>query len=534
METLAERPVAPDNRAFGLAGIAGGMTTKALYAALDLGSNSFHLLLARRAGNAFETVERIKEKVQLLGGFRDGRLNAAAMARGSACLARFAQRLSAVPPERVRMAGTHALREAGNRDEFVAVAERIVGVPLELVSGAEEARLVYLGVAHHLPGEAGERRLVVDIGGGSTELAWGSSDGGLGEPARVASFKRGCVSLTDRYFPGGADQRVAYRAAREDALRALAGLQALAPGTRVLGTSGTIESVQTVLAANGWGDEQITAQGLASLRDAIVSGRWLVDAGLPGLPPDRVDIFPAGVALLDALFSRLGIDAMHFIDASLQDGLLYREVGAPDSGSDLRAHTVARLMRRCGVDLGQAERVRATALALFDGCSPWWAAPAERWRRLLGWAADLHQVGIVVSSRHYHRHGGYLLLNADLGAFSRLEQTQLALLVRGHRRSFPGLAFRAYEGAERRQLERLLALLRIAVILNRSHHAAEVPAVGAHARADELQLLLPAGWLEAHPLSAKELEVEVGQLAGIGLRLVSRAAEPGPLRGRSS
>jgi hypothetical protein len=287
-----------------------GMSDNELYAALDLGSNSFHLLLARRSGDAFETVERIKEKVQLLGGFRGGELDGAAMLRGSECLARFAQRLRAVPRSRVRMVGTHALRESTNRDDFAAVAQRIVGVPLEVVSGEEEARLIYLGVAHHAPCESGESWLVVDIGGGSTELAWSERGGCSGEPEQVASFKSGCVSLTDAFFAAGGDQGAAYLAARDHALRALTGVSPLTRGTAVLGTSGTIESVQTVLAANGWGGEVISAEGMAVLREAIVSGRWLVEAGLPGLPPDRVDIFPAGVAVLDALFERLGMETV--------------------------------------------------------------------------------------------------------------------------------------------------------------------------------------------------------------------------------
>jgi exopolyphosphatase / guanosine-5'-triphosphate,3'-diphosphate pyrophosphatase len=495
------------------------MSTGELYAALDLGSNSFHLLLARRFGDSFETVERLKEKVQLLGAFQDGRLDAAAMARGRACLARFAQRLAEVPHARLRMAGTHALRVAVNRAEFAAAAEQIVGVPLEVVSGEDEARLIYLGVAHHAPWQAGERRVVVDIGGGSTEFAWGAASGTTGRAEAVASVQCGCVSLTDAYFAAAADQRAAYLAARQHATNLLTRLAPVASGTAVLGTSGTIESVQTVLAANGWGDDAITAAGLASLVDAIVSGRWLVEAGLPGLPPDRVDIFPAGVALLDAVFARFGVNTMRFVDASLQDGLLYREVGAPGLESDLRTVTATRLMARCGIDVSQAARVRSTALALFDACADWWDDDAAQRRNLLGWAADLHQVGAVVASRHYHRHGAYLLQHADLPGFSRAEQIQLALLVRGHRRGFPGLAFRAYDDSTRRQLERLLALLRIAVILNRSHSDGHMPEIGAVVSDSELQLRLPVGWLDRHSLSARELEVETGQLEAVGIRL---------------
>lgn len=489
-----------------------------LFAALDLGSNSFHLLLARRHGDGFEAVERLKEKVQLLSGFRDGQLEDRAMARGRACLSRFAQRLSSVPRENLRVVGTHALREARNRDEFARAAQAILGVPLEVVSGDEEGRLVYLGVAHHLPQEPGVGRLVVDVGGGSTELAWG--DGALppGEPARVASRRVGCVSLTDSHIAREPDQALAYKAARRQAVGALQGLEPVAPEVEVLGTSGTVESVQGVLAANGWGDRHITREGLSQLTGAIVSGRWLVDAGLPGLAPERVDIFAAGLALVDALFHVLGLETMRYVDVSLQDGLLYRHLGAPDSGADLRASTVARLQRRYGVDEAQAARVRDTAQSLFDACASGWPA-SSRWRALLGWAADLHELGMVVAPRHYHRHGAYLLRHSDMRAFSRGEQDQLALMLRGHRRAFPGLAFRAYDHDTRWCLVRLLALLRIAVILHRGHSDECTPAVRAGASAETLALTFPPGWLEAHPLSCRELEVEVGQLARAGIRL---------------
>ncbi len=489
-----------------------------LFAALDLGSNSFHLLIAHRCGGVFETVERMKEKVQLLGGFSGGCLAPAAMRRGEACLARFAQRLACVPPEQLRMVGTHALREARNRDEFAAVAERIVGAPLEVVSGEEEARLVYLGVAHHAPWHPGGCRLVVDVGGGSTELAWGEPGRGAGGPAGVASCKVGCVSLTDRCFGAGTDQAQAFQAARAVAMETLATLTPMDPGCTVIGTSGTVESIQTVLAANGWGSEVITAEGLEALCRAIVSGRWLVEAGLPGLAPDRVDIFPAGVALVSALFATLQLSSMQFVDASLQDGLLYRDEPLPDPEVDLRHQAVARLKRRYGVDEAQAARVRDTALALFDGAAGWWRDP-QRWRPFLRWAAELHQLGMAVAPRHYHRHGAYLVQSSDLRAFSRTEQNQLALLVRGHRRGFPGLAFRAYEGATRTELERLLALLRIAVILHRSHSDAHAPALTVQAADEVLTLGLPAGWLENHPLSARELEVEREQLTNAGIRL---------------
>ena len=485
-----------------------------LFAALDLGSNSFHLLLARRRGDDLHTVEMGKEKVQLLGGFRDGRLADAAMQRGLDCLRRFAQRLTAVPRPQLRMVGTHALREAANRDEFIAQAERIIGTRLTVISGEEEARLIYTGVGHHAPLTGEGTRLVIDIGGGSTELAWGTGP----HPAELLSCKTGCVSLTDACFRSPADQEAAYRAARARAAAALAPLAGRRGGAEVIGTSGTVESVQQVLAANGWGAERVTREGLLSVVEAIIRGRWLVEAGLPGLPPDRVDIFPAGVAILDVLFEILGVSSLQWVDASLQQGLLFDEFGPGDPAAELQAGTVALLQSSYGVDVAQAERVRRTALALFDQLSAWWPASASS-RRLLGWAADLHEIGLAVAAAHYHRHGAYVLRHCDMRGFSHPEQSQLALLVRGHRRSFPGLAFAGLEAASGRQLTRLLVLLRLAVILERSHSDAESPGVRVSASGDSLLVELEDGWLAAHPLSCRELELETTQLASAGIRL---------------
>lgn len=492
-----------------------------LFAAIDLGSNSFHLLLARRQGDRYQTVERLKEKVQLLAGFHQGRLDAAAMARGEACLARFAQRLTALPRRNIVMVGTHALREAANRADFARRAEHILGVPLEVVSGEEEARLINLGVAQQVPRRPGRGRLVVDIGGGSTELAWSNGDGG--RPERLVSYPVGCVSLTDAFFGPDADQAAAFRSARERTQSILDGLAPLAPGSEVIGTSGTVESVQSVLAANGWGEQRIGAEGLAALTDAVASGRWLVGAGLPGLAPERVDIFAAGLAIVEGLFRRLQPADMRFADVSLQDGLIYRNAPLPGPHRDPRDLTVADWQARFAVDTGQARRVRETALMLFDGTAGWWAADGSEpragdFRALLGWAADLHEVGQAVAPWQYHRHGGYLLQHAPSPAFSRTEQTQLALLVRGHRRAFPGLAFRAYDDSTRRALVRLLALLRLAVILHRGHAAIEAPRAAVEDA--RLILTLPAGWLAAHPLSATELETESEQLRRAGIDLV--------------
>jgi exopolyphosphatase/guanosine-5'-triphosphate,3'-diphosphate pyrophosphatase len=490
-----------------------------LFAALDLGSNSFHLLLVRPEGKGFVVVERLKEKVQLLSGFANGEIRPEAMDRGVACLSRFAQRLRPVAADRIRVVGTCALRQAGNRDAFAARAEQILGCPVDVISGAEEARLVYLGVAHHVPRTGG--RLVIDIGGGSTEFAWGEQV----HAAHKVSVDVGCVALTDEHFAGLATQSTGYRAARDAARSQLA--KALAdvahtPVETVFGTSGTIESVAMVLAANGWAAEGITREGLDRLEEAIVTDRWVIDAGLPGLAPDRVDIFPAGVAIVSACFDVLSLERLEYVDVSLMQGIVC-DVLTESTAADRRTASVADLAERFAVDEAQANRVRRLAAHLFGQASDWWEGDHE-YRELLDWAAALHELGIHIDPRHYHRHGAYILKHCDLAGLSELQQRMLALLVRGHRRSFPGLSFRAFSGELSESLMRLVAILRIAVILERSHSDADSPCVDFSVAGDSMTLSCPTGWLANHPLSARELEVEKGQLATVGLELVVEGA----------
>jgi len=491
---------------------------------LDLGSNSFRLLLVRRQGELIEVVERVKEKVQLVRGFRGGLLDPAAIERAEACLQRYAQRLCGLPRDRIAMVGTHALREGQNRGALVAAAEAIMGVRLAILSGAEEAALIFRGVAMREPPAPRVGRFVLDIGGGSTEFAWGGSDG----PPRVRSCMHGCVSLADRVFRQELPLGVAFDAARRYLQDALPAVERVEAGMDVIGTSGTVESIQAVLGANGWSDREITADGLAELVRALVEGRWDADTGMLGLAPERVDIFPAGVVLLDALFRRLGIRALRYVDAALEDGVMFGLLGADGDPRAVRAATVRGLQTRFGIDVGQARRVRDTALALFDQTGVWWpherggSGSAADWRGVLGFAAELHELGLVVAPRAYHRHGAYLLKHAELRGISAREHEYLALLVRTHRRSLPMLAFSGLAAAERRRLLRLAALLRIAVILERSHADGESPWPRATAAveddADRLVLTLPPPWPDRHPLSMRELERETGQLARAGIR----------------
>jgi exopolyphosphatase/guanosine-5'-triphosphate,3'-diphosphate pyrophosphatase len=523
------------------------------YAVLDLGSNSFRLLIARGQGDLVQIVERVKEKVQLVRGFRDGRLDTAAIGRAEACLRRYAQRVAGVPRDRIAIVGTHALREGTNRAHLIDLVRSILQVPLRILSGDEEAALIFRGVQQREPPAPGVGRLVIDIGGGSTELAWGRTS----VPEGLSSCKQGCVSIADRCFRGNAPIGLAFEAARAYLAEALPGFEPVGAGVEVIGTSGTIDSVQQVLAANGWSDREITADGLARLVDALFDGRWDAETGLLGLAPERVDTFPAGVALLDSLFRRLQVRSMRYVGAALEDGVLHEMLGTALAPRDVRAATLRGMQQRFGIDLRQAARVRTSALALFDQAHAWWPAAAaapdgaarapassaegragtsdagvsteppvfagQDWRELLAVAAELHELGLAVASRAHHRHGAYLLKHADLRGFSTAERDYIALLVRGHRRGLPALSFSGVAPRERRHLVRVLALLRIAAILERSHADGDSPRAQLEASAtpdgDRLVLRLPAGWPETHPLSMREFAWEPQQLAAAGIRL---------------
>ena len=462
-------------------------------------------------------IERLKEKVQLARGSTDGVLSAAAIQRGLECVARFAQGLRSVPLDRVVVVGTAALRDAQNRDAFLEPAQRILRSRIRILSGEEEAELIFLGVSQAMAASAGDR-LVIDIGGGSTEFCIGGSFA----PRRSASINLGCVTLTNRWFGDVASLAKSYVDARRDASLLAAPLaeswRGAAQGARVIGTSGTIESVQSVLIANGFDSGSITREGVAELEHAIIERRWLTDLGVPGLAPERVDIFPAGLAALSAVLEALDISRIEFVDASLQHGLLY-DLAARRAEENVQERTVEGWRRRFNVDRDQARRVRRLALALHAAVEVRWELGDADCRRLLGWAADLHEIGLMVSSRQPNRHGAYLVENGDFPGFTPEQRRAVALLIRGHRGGFPNFAFAAFSEPVAIRLKRLAVLLRLAVICERTRTDADSPAVTIAVREDAVDVALAAEWLADHALSRAELEWERERLATAGLVL---------------
>ncbi|MFT7652673.1 MAG: exopolyphosphatase/guanosine-5'-triphosphate,3'-diphosphate pyrophosphatase [Limisphaerales bacterium] len=491
------------------------------WAALDLGSNSFHLLLVGIEDDRVTVLERLKEKVQLLGGAEDGVIQAEAFTRGLQCIARFKQRLSGLDNAQMVVMGTHALRRAKNADPFIEQVGSILGSPLSVISGRHEAELIFKAVGFGFGVRQQDKgQMVIDIGGGSTEFGLGAK----GQASTALSLEMGCVAYKDLFFKAG--QSVGYEAAKRTALECLDDfdLSSIFDGLKdaeVLGTSGTIESVQTVLRANGWVRDTITADAMQRLEVAIVDEQWIVEAGLPGLSPDRVDIFPAGVAILKACFEKLQLETLRFVDVSLLHGMILDAIGTggrPYMRSELANRSVDELAQRFGINRKQASRVGATALVLFEAArSPW--VLGEESKQWLVWAAQLHELGMQVNVRHYHRHGSYILKHAELPGVDEHERNIVALLIRGHRRSLPGLAFQAFDPTLVQTLTRLVAILRLAAILERSHSDGESPTFTAAVSAEGLKLNLENDWLAKHKLSAKELEVEIVQLATAGIEL---------------
>jgi exopolyphosphatase/guanosine-5'-triphosphate,3'-diphosphate pyrophosphatase len=486
-------------------------------AAIDLGSNSFHLVVARPQGGDLQVIDRLRDSVRLAAGMgSDDRLAPEALERALECLKRFGERLRHMPAGTVRAVGTYTLRLATNGDEFLTVAERALGHPIEIISGMEEARLIYQGVSHTLP-ETGRRQLVVDIGGGSTEFIIGERH----EPLKMESTAMGCVTMSELHFPGGELTAAGAERARVAALMQLEPYESAFRDIgwdEAVGASGTLRTIERVIRESAWGEDGITLTALHRLLEALLKAGHVDKLKLPGLSEKRKPIFPGGLAILMAAFESLGIERMRIAEGALREGVLYDLLGRLRH-EDVRGRAVAALGARFGVDAMQALRVERTALALLLQAAAAWDLDLDNARPWLCWAAQLHEVGLGIAHNGYHKHGAYILENADLQGFSRQEQMMLAALVRSHRRKFPVAWFKKLSGGASEMALHLSVLLRIAATLHRSRHAAPLPPVQLNAQGDLLQLRFPEGWFDSHPLTRADLEQEGEFLKAAGIKL---------------
>lgn len=480
-----------------------------ILAAVDLGSNSFRLQVARVEGEQLYMLDGLREPVRLAAGLTPDRyLDAEAQQRAFAALRRFAERLRGLPRKAVRAVATNTLRVARNAAEFIPQAEQILGYPIEVIAGLEEARLVYLGVAHGLP-QSGENLLVIDIGGGSTEFIIGN---GL-IPLKMESLYMGCVNYSSRFFPDGKitkqNLKQAELAARNELQTILADFKG--QWQQALGSSGTARAIAEILELNGYGNGDITRAGLDKLRAYLLHAGDVRQLELQGLRPDRKPILAGGFAILYAAFCELDIAGMEAASGGLREGVLY-DLWGRSHNNDVRTVTVQQFMQRYHVDTRHAERVARLANLL---AKQFFAEEIEEdLQNLLNWAARLHEIGISVAHSGYHKHTAYILANADMPGFSKKEQTRLSLLALAQRGSLGKLQ------GQLNAADYILAMsLRLAVLFYRSRSDSILPFLRGRCSGSKFHLSVDAQWLEQNPLTEAALQEEVKQWKTLGLGL---------------
>ncbi|MCV6638176.1 exopolyphosphatase [Candidatus Albibeggiatoa sp. nov. NOAA] len=475
-------------------------------AAVDLGSNSFHMIVARFKDGQIHVLDRLKEMVRLGGGLdKYNYLSEESQQRAIDCLARFGQRLQDMPVDSVRVVGTNVFRAAVNAEDFLPQAEQALGHPIEVVSGREEARLIYLGVAHTLA-STDEKTLVVDIGGGSTEFIIGQKFDTL----ERESLSMGCVSMTQRYFANG---EIKAKPMRRAEIHAQQELQVIKYQFKELGwdmaigAAGTLRSVERVIREMGW-DNKISRQGLQRLKAVLLEAEHIDNLKLKGLSARRTPVFPGGVAIISGIFDALGLESMKASDSALREGVVLDLFGRI-AHEDTRETTIHNLMSRYLVDAQQAKQVENTALAFLEQTSENWHLNQEESAAMLSWAARLHEIGLSIAHDSYHKHGEYLITYSDLAGFSRQEQAFLATLVRSHRRRVPTSICETCSPSEKAKLQRLCILLRLAVLVHRSRTPIEqMPEIVLQTTDSGIKVRFPPQWLEKHPLTHADLEQE--------------------------
>ncbi|RIY40710.1 Ppx/GppA phosphatase family protein [Neopusillimonas maritima] len=491
-----------------------------LLAAVDLGSNSFRLSIGRvvQQDNIAHiyAVDRLKESVRLAAGLGpDNRLDNASIERALTILRRYGERLKGFDPDRVRAVATSTFRVARNVDEILSRAEEALGFPIEVISGQEEARLIFSGVANELP-PSDNKRLVIDIGGGSTEVIIGKSF----EPMQLSSLLMGCVSYTQKYFPDGV---VSGERMDKAVLAARREFEGVAKRFRKMGwqeaygSSGTAKGLFAVLTDSHMSRQGITLDGLEKLRRKLVEDRQVIVEELPGLKESRAAVLPGGLAIMLAAFYELGIEVMMQGEGALRVGVLYDLLGR-ESKHDKRDETVRQFMRRYHIDQGQATRVRACALHLFNTI-PVNKEEKEDLQKWLGWAADLHELGMSITAEDYHKHGAYILKHADMPGFSTDEQAIISWFTLGHSGKLRKLkAYRPTWG----QWVALLCMRLSALLMRPRENLGRIP-LSLMVKGRALTITINAAWLKAHPLTEYSLQNEVNEWEKTGFKIILAA-----------
>ncbi|MDH3621671.1 MAG: exopolyphosphatase [Gammaproteobacteria bacterium] len=488
-----------------------------IIAAVDLGSNSFHMIVGELRHGQLAILDRIRETVRLAEGLSEsGDISPDARKRAIDCLSRFGERLREMKADSVRAAGTSTIRRAREDTNFMVEAEAALGHPIEIISGIEEARLIYNGVAHSLPPTDG-LRLVMDIGGGSTELILGQA----AQPKALESTHMGCVSMTERFFPAGEISRAGFNKARLAAQLELRPVKAFFRGAldvEAIGTSGTIRSTEAVARELGITESGLTLDAVEQLIEKVLEFESVSDISLPGLSDRRAQVWPGGLSILAELLHVLNIDDLQVSDGALREGLLYDLLGRLQH-EDARERTVRSMEARYQVDEPQAGRVARTAAELYAQCSKEWGLSRGIAGKVLNWAARLHEIGLDISHDGYQRHGAYIAEHADMPGFPRAEQRFLALLIGGQRHRISKSGFEVLPESWQEVGLRLLILLRLSVLLNRSRKETDHPPVRMQVSDNAMIIGFDDDWLADNPLTIADLEREQELLQQVGYDL---------------
>ena len=490
-----------------------------LLAAIDLGSNSFHLMVAKAEFGELRPVHALAEKVQLGETDDSGLLTDSAIARGLACLERFKQLIDSTSPDKLRIVGTNALRRAKNRQAFIDPAEQIIDTPIDVIYGREEARLIYLGVAHTLSDDA-NTRLVIDIGGGSTEFILGERF----EPKKLESLQMGCVSYGRHYLPEGLIHRDGFEAAYHRARIEVSHIRRRFNSNfwqEAVGSSGTLRAIEALITAAGWRDSGIDRDSLEKLKEALLTFKHTNDINLDGLSDTRKSVVTSGLAITLGIFDGLQIQEMRTSSGALREGVIYDLIGR-FSHEDVRTRSVSAMQQRYSADQTIADLVcRRVGLLASAISSEWRLSRSEV--DLLTWAAALHEVGVAVSQKNYSQHSAYLVLNSDLPGFAQQDQEIMATLISGLRGKIRLDALDAIPDRKRQNVARMMVLLRLAVILKHVEEVESIPNLAVCARGETLTLTYPEDWGEAHPLTIWEILQSESSFKRLGIALTLSA-----------
>lgn len=482
-------------------------------AAVDLGSNSFRLQMARVQDGQLIFHDSLRDAVRLGAGLdQNNQLDAGAQRRAIDCLKRFGERLRGLPPQAVRAVATNTFRVASNAAELLEEAQTALGFPIEIIAGREEARMIFIGVSHGLPA-AQHKRLVIDIGGGSTEFIIGQGF----KPESMESLFMGCVSYSLRFFPDGKVTETKMCEAEIAAGTEIQCIQQQFSSTQwqeAVGSSGTARALGEILRLNGWSDGAITRDGLKQLRNQLVKAKDSKRLMLAGLSEDRAIVIPGGLAIMSAAFEVLNIERMTTVSTALREGVLYELLGRMNY-HDIREATVNNFMRRYHVDHAQASRVEKLSLNLLAQVSHQLEMDTDTASNYLSWAVRLHEIGISIAHNGFHKHSAYIVENADMPGFSAKDQAALGLLVRCQRRSLNKLAQSDLQ--DDRCL--LILILRLAILLYRNRQEGDRPNLQLMRETNEFQLKISDPWLKNNPLTAAELDSEVTYWKNINIRL---------------